>query len=101
MKSAAEIYYGNWQGIWPTTLWSSSAFSFSQNLDNVPLVKVTGAFVNNSPKPTGNIVTYTIYQGVPTGSSSGWLYDSTGGYVYVNSTTHDSQNMAYSFYGFQ
>jgi prepilin-type N-terminal cleavage/methylation domain-containing protein len=101
MKSAAEIYYGNWQGIWPTTLWSASNFTFSQNLDNVPLVKVTGAFVAASPNPSGNIITYTVQNGVPTASSSGWLYDSSGGYVYVNSTTHDSQNMAYSFYGFQ
>jgi len=97
MKSAAEIYYGNWQGVW----WSTSAFTFSQNLDNVPLVKVTGAFVPGSTNPSGNIVTYAVQNGVPTTDSSGWMYDSTGGYVFVNSTTHDSQNMAYSFYGFQ
>ncbi len=101
MKSASEIYYGNWQGIWPTTLWSSGNFSFSQNLDNVPLVKVTGAFVANSVNPSGNFVTYTTQLQVPTGELSGWLYDSTGGYVYINSTVHDSQAMAYSFYGFQ
>jgi prepilin-type N-terminal cleavage/methylation domain-containing protein len=101
MKSASEIYYGNWQGVWPTTLWSASTFSFSQNLDNVPLVKVTGAFVAGSTNPSGNIVTYTTQLSAPTGESSGWMYDSTGGYVYVNSTVHDSQNMAYSFYGFQ
>ncbi|HXL72315.1 MAG TPA: type II secretion system protein [bacterium] len=101
MKSASEIYYGNWQGIWPTTLWSSGSFSFSQNLDNVPLVKVTGAFVAGSTNPSGNIVSYTAQLSAPTNDGSGWLYDSTGGYVYVNSTTHDSQAMAYSFYGFQ
>jgi len=101
MKSAAEIYYGNWQGVWPTTLWSTSAFTFSQNLDNVPLVKVTGAFVPGSTNPSGNIVTYAVQNGVPTTDSSGWMYDSTGGYVFVNSTTQDSQGMAYSFYGFQ
>src|SRR5580658_2772222 len=88
MKSAAEIYYGNWQGIWPTTLWSGTTFSFSQNLDSVPLVKVTGAFVATSPNPSGNVVLYTTQNAVPTGSNSGWMYDSTGGYVYVNSTTH-------------
>src|SRR5665213_179703 len=87
MKSASEIYYGNWQGIWPTTLWSSGNFSFSQNLDNVPLVKVTGAFVANSVNPSGNFVTYTTQLQVPTGELSGWLYDSTGGYVYINSTS--------------
>jgi prepilin-type N-terminal cleavage/methylation domain-containing protein len=101
MKSASEIYYGNWQGVWPTTLWSSGSFSFSQNLDNIPLVKVTGAFVATSINPSGNIITYTAQLGTPTSQLSGWLYDSTGGYVFVNSTVHDSQNMAYSFYGFQ
>jgi len=101
MKSAGEIYYGNWQGIWPTTLWSSGSFSFSQNLDNIPLVKVTGAFVATSSNPSGNIITYTAQLSTPTSQYSGWLYDSTGGFVFVNSTVHDSQNMAYSFYGFQ
>ena len=101
MKSASEIYYGNWQGIWPTTLWSSGSFSFSQNLDNVPLVKTTGAFVPGASSPAGNIITYTAFLSVPTGESSGWLYDSTNGYVYLDSTTHDSGDMAYSFYGFQ
>ena len=101
LKSASEIYYGNWQGIWPTTLWSSSTFSFSQNLDAIPLVKVTGAFIAAPTNPSGNIVTYTTINLVPTGQSSGWLYDSTGGYVFVNSTIKDSQSMAYSFYGFQ
>jgi prepilin-type N-terminal cleavage/methylation domain-containing protein len=101
MKSAAEIYYGNWQGIWPTTLWSSGSFTFSQNLDNIPLVKVTGAFVPNSPSPSGNHILYTTQNGTPSSAGNGWAYDSTGGYVFVNSTTHDSANMAYSFYGFQ
>jgi hypothetical protein len=61
---------------------------------------VTGAFVATSPNPSGNIILYTT-QNTPTSQLSGWMYDSTGGYVYVNSTVHDSQNMAYSFYGFQ
>ncbi len=101
IKSATEIYYGNWQGIWPSTLWSSSQFTFSQNLDNVPLVKVTGAFIAAPTPPAGNIITYTIQNIVPTGSGSGWMYDSIGGFVFVNSTIRDSQNIAYSFYGFQ
>jgi len=100
IKAATEIYYGNW-GVWPTTLWSSPNFSFSMNLDVVPLVKVTGYFIASSPNPSGNMVTYTTSQSVPTASSSGWLYDSTNGYVYLDSTTHDSGDMAYSFYGFQ
>jgi prepilin-type N-terminal cleavage/methylation domain-containing protein len=101
IKSATEIYYGNWQGIWPSTLWTASVFTFSQNLDNVPMVKVTGAFIAAPTNPSGNIVTYTVQNSAPTGQFSGWMYDSTGGFVFVNSTIHDSQNIAYSFYGFQ
>ncbi|HXL73812.1 MAG TPA: prepilin-type N-terminal cleavage/methylation domain-containing protein [bacterium] len=101
IKSASEVYYGGWQGIWPTTLWSSGSFSFSQNLDILPSVRVTGAFVPGAVNTSGSLVTYTAQLGTPTGELSGWLYDSTGGYVFVNSTVHDSANMAYSFYGFQ
>jgi len=101
LKSATEIYYGNWQGVWPSTLWSNSNFAFSQNLDSIPLVKVTGAFIANPTSPAGNIVTYTVQNSVPVAMSSGWLYDSTGGYVFVNSTIKDSQSIPYSFYGFQ
>jgi prepilin-type N-terminal cleavage/methylation domain-containing protein len=101
LKSAAEIYYGNWAGVWPTTLWSSAVFTFSQNLDNVPSVRVTGAFVAGSVSPAGNVVQYVPSLGVPTGMESGWMYDSTSGFVFVNSTVQDSAAMAYSFYGFQ
>lgn len=101
IKSAVEIYYGDWQGVWPTTLWSSSQFSFSAHLDLIPAVRVTGAFIAAPVSPAGNIVTYTSDSSTPTGASSGWLYDSSNGYVYVNSTIHDSQGFAYSFYGFQ
>ena len=101
LKSATEIYYGNWQGTWPTTLWSGSSFSFSQNMDAIPQVKVTGAFIASPTNPSGNIVSYTVINGAPTGQLSGWLYDSTAGFVYVNSTIQDSAAMAYSFYGFQ
>lgn len=100
IKSASEIYYGS-HAIWPTTLWSSPAFSFSVYLDSVPPVKVTGVFVTGSIDPSGTMVTYTAQGAAPTGESSGWLYDSTGGFIYINSTIKDSTSMAYSYYGFQ
>jgi prepilin-type N-terminal cleavage/methylation domain-containing protein len=101
IKSAATLYYGNMQGMWPTTLYADPSFSLSNYLEVMPGVKVTGVFIAGSPNPAGSIVSYTTNAGTPTGSGSGWLYDSSTGTIYVNSTTQDSQAMAYSFYGFE
>ncbi len=101
LKSAASIYYGDQQGLWPTTLNSFSTYTFSKYMGTLPAVKVTGAFVANSPNPVGNGVIVTASSAIPTAGSSGWLYDSTNGIVYVNSTVQDSKTLPYSFYGFE
>src|SRR5258708_36454114 len=97
IKSAASIYYGDTQGTWPTTLASFSAYSFSKYLDNVTSVKVTGAFVAAASSPAGSLVTMTNGSSVPIASSTGWMYDSNFGNVYVNSTVKDSKAIPYSF----
>ena len=101
IKSAASIYYGDTQGIWPTTLQAFSGYAFSKYLDNVSPVKVTGAFVGGSSSPAGALVTMTTASSVPNNSSTGWMYDSNFGNVYVNSTVKDSKSIPYSFYGFE
>jgi len=101
IRSAASLYYGNSNGVWPTTLNSDSPFSFSNYLGNFPGVKVTGVFISGAPSPAGTNVTYATSSSVPIGAGSGWLYDSTQGRVFVNSTLQDSQAVAYSYYGFE
>jgi hypothetical protein len=73
-------------------------------ISDIPEVKVTGAFAekdSNVNSPVGNQVTLARKGETPNTDGSGWLYDSNSGTVYVNSTVHDSQNVAYSFYGFE
>jgi prepilin-type N-terminal cleavage/methylation domain-containing protein len=101
IKSAASIYYADTQGLWPTTLQTFNAYSFSRYLDSVSPVKVTGAFVANATSPAGASVTMTTVNSVPLASGTGWLYDSNLGSVYVNSTVKDSKKIPYSFYGFE
>ncbi len=101
IHSAASIYYGDQKGIWPTTLSTISVYNFSQYLDNVGAVKVTGYFIQGAVNPSGTKVTLTTQSSVPTGSGSGWLYDSMNGSFYVNSTVTDSKQLPYSFYGFE
>ncbi len=100
-KSASSIYYGDQQGIWPSTLNTFSVYSFSKYMGTLAPVKVTGAFVSDSTYPQGNVVSLTAQAGAPTGATSGWLYDSSNGIVYVNSTVQDSKAIPYSFYGFE
>jgi len=101
IKSAASIYYGDSQGIWPTTLASFTTYAFSKYLDDISGIKATGAFVSGAPSPAGAKVAMTVGSGVPTTANNGWLYDSNYGAVFVNSTVKDSKSIPYSFYGFE
>jgi type IV pilus assembly protein PilA len=104
LKSSNAIYYGDQQGIWPTTLASVSKYRYSLYLDQIPQVKVTGKFDPNTVSavsPVGNSVTMTTANTVPAVASTGWMYDSTTGIAFVCSTLQDSKKIAYSFYGFE
>ena len=101
IKSAASIYYGDTQGVWPTTLDTITTRSFSKYLDTLAPVKVTSAFVAGAPSAAGKGVSMTSYGSAPSTGGSGWLYDSNTGSVFVNSTVQDSRSIPYSFYGFE
>lgn len=97
----AELFHRKYKR-WPVHVEDLEAF----DTDNVysgafPAVKVTGAFVPKAHSAEGNQVTQAQKNETPQTDSSGWLYDSTKGMIYVNSTVHDSRNVPYSFYGFE
>ncbi len=101
MKSAVAIYYGDWQGIWPLSLSTATNFTFSRYMDNIQAVKATSAFVVGAPSPSGNSVSMTAQSVVPGTAGTGWMYDSSIGSLYVNSTVKDSKAVPYSFYGYE
>jgi hypothetical protein len=62
----------------------------------------TNTVISPSIKPVGTDVQMVTKNVVPSLSSTkGWMYDSTNGAIYVNSTLKDSKQVPYSFYGFE
>jgi len=104
LKSANAIYYGDMQGVWPTTVNTLSTYKYSLYLDIIPQVKVTGKFDSSLSKtmsPVGSTVSMLAGGVVPAAAVTGWAYDSTNGLSFVNSTLQDSKKVAYSYYGFE
>jgi prepilin-type N-terminal cleavage/methylation domain-containing protein len=103
LKAATGIYYGDNPGVWPTTLDTANVFRYSLYIDGIPAVKVTGKFdfFSIGYSPVGLAVSQAAGDVAPSTRSAGWLYDSTGGKLYVNSTLLDSKKVPYSFYGFE
>jgi hypothetical protein len=103
LKSANAIYYGDMQGVWPTTVNTLSTYKYSLYLDIIPQVKVTGKFDANTgtKSPVASTVSMLAGSKVPAAAVTGWAYDSTNGLSFVNSTLQDSKKVAYSFYGFE
>ena len=106
LKSACSIYYGDWEGKWPSTLQSSPIFPFSQYMDIIPSVKVTFP-QDPGYSPEGAEITYlSRLEVLATGDTgttvfTGWAYDSATGNCYVNSTALDSKEFPYTTYGYQ
>jgi prepilin-type N-terminal cleavage/methylation domain-containing protein len=100
LKSAVSIYYGDWEGVWPTDL-SVVGFSFSQYMDVIPEVKVTHPW-DSAIDPSGDTVLKVSNTVGPTlTTTSGWLYDDVTGNVWVNNSAKDSKQVPYSLYGYE
>ena len=105
IRSALAIYYGDREGVWPTTLnnntgmWKS--YLMSVYLDDLPEVKVTHSGVYSASQvdnPTGGAVSYLSADAVPAAKLRGWAYDATYGKIYVNSNYTDTRNVSYTTY---
>jgi prepilin-type N-terminal cleavage/methylation domain-containing protein len=111
LKSAISIYYGNQSGIWPTQLallgasaniGSDAMLGFSSYLNPIPFVEVTAQFDVGAVDPRGsNVAIDPVSDQAPNGQSTGWLYDSTTGNIWVNSIAHDVEGIPYSDYGME
>lgn len=100
IRSAIAIYYGDREGVWPTTInhmtWGS--YLMSSYLDSLPPVVATYS-TDNVHDPAGNDVTYLWTPGLaPPSTGRGWGYDKWFGLMYVNSTMIDSKGVPYSSY---
>ncbi len=98
IRSALAIYYGDREGVWPTTLnnntWTS--YLMSSYLDKMPMVVCTHSGLGTSP--VGANVAYIAGNAVPVAPSTGWAYDSVYGRMYVNSCYQDTKGISYTAY---
>jgi len=102
VKSAISIYYGDNQGIFPTSL---TDLMFQKYLSAVPAVKVTHPANLGGVTLSGSATTVLVDQAaapaVMVGTTDGWKYNTVDGNVYVNNTQTDSSGTNYSMYGYQ
>lgn len=112
IKAAISIYYGDHEGIWPTTLDVSDktpGYGFGDYLPIMPKVKVRYP-ADPSKSPAGNLVTYQSFTDEPSLAETnipgmGWRYDgplqSNTGRIWVNSSLTDLNGVSYTTYGYQ
>jgi len=112
IKAAISIYYGEHEGIWPTTLDvkdKTPGYGFGNYLSAMPKVLVTHPS-DPSKSPEGSKVTYKSFADEPSLENSesygtGWRYDGIGqsntGRIWINSSYSDTNGVSYTTYGYQ
>lgn len=112
IKSAISIYYGDHEGVWPTTLDVNDHtphFGFGNYLDSLPPVKATHPS-DPAKSPAGAQVVYKGFTdepslAAPETTGSGWRYDGplngNTGRIWVNNSCLDSTGVSYTTYGYQ
>jgi len=104
LMSAISIYYGDREGVYPEYMDTGTTYMFSRYMDVIPPVKATHSGIDSNGTLSGpsgtNMVQGPTVAELITASSRGWLYNSTTGHIYVNSSTTDSKGSAYSTYGY-
>lgn len=112
IRSAVSIYYGDHEGVWPTTLDvndKTPGFGFGDYLPVMPKVKVTYP-KDPSKNPEGSRITYKAFDdepslGKPNSYGAGWRYDGPGqkntGRIWINSSYTDTNGVSYTTYGYQ
>ncbi len=112
IKAAISIYYGDHEGIWPTTLDVSDktpGYGFGDYLRVMPKVKVRYP-ADSAKNPAGYSVTYQSFADEPSLAEpdtpgTGWRYDgplqSNTGRIWVNSSLTDLNGVSYTTYGYQ
>ena len=101
MRSSISIYYGDTEGVYPDMLDCSNVYTFSKYLESIPPVKATHSGIGNgiTESPSGTNVLHTTDENIAS-TGTGWKYSNISGHIFVNSSTHDSKDVAYSTYGY-
>ncbi len=93
IRSAISMYNAN-NFIFPSSIDPVSCIGFKEFIgEAVPYVKAKRPYSN---PPYGNSV--TLGNAIPDTMGSGWYYNNSAGYVYINSIANDIEGKSYTIY---
>ncbi len=93
IRSAISMYNAN-NFSFPSSIDPASCIAFKEFIgETIPYVKAKRPYSN---PPYGNNV--TLGTAIPNTMGSGWYYDYSTGYVYINSIANDIEGKSYTTY---